>query len=79
MTFKVCNKCYGTKLCMDSGMMMVNCDACDDLIEEIDGSISVIDKRSKEYRDAIKKIMDLDPSMTKSSAIELFNETYKKL
>lgn len=89
MAYKRCLTCHGSGKVMGGGMMFNDCDECDgrgkifdELVESNTKYQEVspkIDKRSKLYRDAIKKIKALDPKMDDAKAAEIFETEYMRL
>lgn len=76
----ICYKCGGTGEYLGQGMMMATCDVCSDSHEKYKGpALENIDRKSKGYLDAIKKIMALNPKMSRTEAIKLFEKTYDEV
>ena len=77
---KACVRCQGTGEYMGNGFMITDCDLCndneDEVVVETKLSVDKIDKRSVSYRDAIKSIMDLNPSISRKDAVKMFDEAY---
>jgi len=80
----LCYRCHGTGIYFGNGMMKADCDKCDgfgtllsqDELAQIENKGTRIDKRSKEYKKAIKDIMDLDNKITRDEAEKMFQNTY---
>lgn len=70
-----CTKCQGSKRIMGGGMIYRECDCV--LQESIPINVP-IDKRSKEYKESITKIMKLY-DCTRQEAADLFEEEYNKI
>ena len=81
-----CKCCGGSKKMIGGGSIIEDCTLCADTEEnteelpekkliEVDKEEVTIDKRSKIYREAIKKIMIVDPTLSKKEAMELFDST----
>jgi hypothetical protein len=77
----VCTKCYGTGKYLGQGMMSTDCNCLDDEVSSQEKtSVPVpVDKRSSSYRTAIKEIMDLNPGITRASAVKMFDEAYDRV
>lgn len=81
MTSKRCPVCVGGGEIMGGGMIMKDCPNCDgygtlDITKPV--TVVVADKRSKSYRDAITKIMDLH-KVDRDEAVKIFDEEFDKL
>ncbi len=80
-----CYRCNGTGKYLGNGMINTDCDKCDDNGSLIDNKhtkipeLEKIDRRSQSYRDAIKDIMDLNPTISRLEAVKMFDETYNKV
>lgn len=82
-----CKRCSGSGIVMGGGMMRVDCDDCDGngkVYPDFDDDVSlakdfVIDKRSKSYREAIKKLKSIHPDMSDSEISEIFEKEFEKL
>ncbi len=73
-----CSKCYGSGKIMGNGMIYENCD-CDRLSVTItDKPKAVIDKRSKEYKEAIGKIM-ISNDIDRDGAAKVFESEFHKI
>lgn len=69
----ICYRCGGTGQYLGNGMMLTDCDACDE--EQVNDEI---DRRSKSYRKAIKDIMDINPKISYQDAVKMFDKAYKE-
>jgi hypothetical protein len=69
-----CYKCQGSKQIMGGGMIYRECDC---VSQEYISNVP-IDKRSKEYKESINKIMKLY-DCTRQEAADLFEEEYNKI
>jgi hypothetical protein len=83
MTSSRCLACHGSGKVMANGMVYRDCVKCDaegviysDEIEKPKIAVN-IDKRSAEYKTAIKKIME--SGSTKEEAAKIFDEEFEKL
>lgn len=77
----LCIKCGGTGKYLGNGMMMTDCNACDDELapnKSADTSAPKIDVKSKSYQKAIKDIMALNPTITRQEAVKMFDKAYDK-
>lgn len=84
MASNKCLRCAGSGKIVGLGMMLADCRACEgDGIVAIDGvkdkakTVSLLDKRSASYRQAIKKIME--SGVSKDEAARIFDEEFEKL
>ncbi len=87
-----CTKCAGSGEYRGNGMITVTCTSCfghgllDDKDEEETEKLAMetgvidkkIDRRSKAYRDAIKKIMDINPSITYQDSVKMFEKEFER-
>jgi|HubBroStandDraft_2_1064218.scaffolds.fasta_scaffold00250_30 hypothetical protein len=76
----LCQKCYGSGKVMGLGMIYEDCpcdEQNDDELQNEKKNIQ-IDKRSKEYRDAIKKIVS-ESNVNKVEAEKLFESEFYKI
>lgn len=80
-----CKSCLGSGRVMGGGMIFKDCEHCDG-----DGKISdiptktvadprLIDKRTARYKSAIKRIKELDATITDDQAEKMFLEGYKNV
>ncbi len=82
-----CKRCAGSGIVMGGGMMRVDCDDCDGIgkvYPEDENPVSlakdfVIDKRSRSYRDAIKKLKAIHPEMSDLEISDIFEKEFDKL
>jgi hypothetical protein len=87
-----CTKCAGMGEYMGNGMMLVTCPVCfghghryddEETIknseEELLGDDLKIDRKSKSYRESIKKIMAVNSDITHQDAVKMFEKEYKRL
>ena len=83
-----CRICGGSGKLMGGGMMLIDCLPCDghgyiDLPESKDTPQKTakigIDRRSKSYRESVKKIKDMHPGMTEMEAQNMFDSEYEKI
>lgn len=75
---KLCIRCNGTKRYLGNGMIMTDCDLCDDSSLGETVVAPPIDKRSSTYRAAIKDIMAINPKISKTEAEKIFDKEYHK-
>ena len=79
---KICIKCYDTGKYLGNGMVMTNCDLCDDdyVPPKVKAApaLDKIDRRSKSYQKAIKDIMAINPDIERNEAIKMFDNAYVK-
>ncbi|HEX4044671.1 MAG TPA: hypothetical protein VHZ76_03280 [Gammaproteobacteria bacterium] len=77
----LCLRCGGTGEYRGQGMMMKDCELCTSLpVKPIkEPPIDSIDKKSPEYKTAIKQIMALNKDLTKADAVKLFEKTYVQI
>lgn len=71
-----CSKCQGSGQIMGNGMMFHDCD-CDDGQEHAP-KVVTINRRSKEYRDAIDKIMK-SGDCSREDAVKVFESEFDKI
>lgn len=82
-----CKRCAGTGIVMGGGMMRMDCDDCDGIgkvyPDDVDATPLardfVIDKRSKSYREAIKKLKSIHPDKSDLEISEIFEKEFDKL
>jgi hypothetical protein len=75
---KLCIRCNGNGKYLGNGMMMTNCELCEntrnnDSIKAPE--LDKIDRRSKDYRDAINDIMK-ESNLSRKEATQIFEEAY---
>jgi hypothetical protein len=67
---------------MGGGMMMDDCNACEGTGKISDKPLApkepIVDKRSKSYKEAVTKIMDLH-ACDKDEAVRIFDDEFSKL
>jgi len=73
----LCRKCLDTGQYLGSGMMIVDCDLCDEDVPAKKLKPS-LDRKSSSYRKAVKDIMKLDSSMSRDDAVRIFESEYCK-
>jgi hypothetical protein len=79
-----CNRCVGSGTVMGGGMMMDDCNACEgtgkisDIVVAAKAISLDFDKRSKSYKEAVVKIMDLH-SCDRVEAVRIFDDEFSKL
>lgn len=76
-----CNPCHGSGKLMGGGMISSDCHHCDGdgfLMGEKPKKL-VVDKDSKYYKKAIKKIMQTKDGMSITEAEKIFTEEFDKL
>lgn len=83
-----CTKCNGTGQYLGNGMQMTDCSNCDgygklnpDKLStaiNVTPKVTLLDKRSRHYRDAVKDIMVANPEISRDEAMELFDKAYAK-
>lgn len=74
-----CYRCNGTGMYLGNGMMMAECNICDDNEPQIKMSappLKSIDRRSKDYIEAINDIMKTS-QVSRSEAKKIFDEAYE--
>lgn len=74
----LCIRCGGTGKYLGNGMIQADC-YCKDVVIHTDYKPAVcpnIDKRSKDYRESIKKIM-VETGVDRIEAVKLFEQAYK--
>lgn len=73
---KSCIRCGGTGMYMGNGMIMTSCDRH---VFDTDAppTLDKIDRRSKDYRDAINDIMT-ESNISRIEAEKVFDEAYVK-
>lgn len=81
---KRCNRCVGSGEILGGGMMHIDCVACNGTgrinePETIEPVKVVLDKRSGSYRDAVTKIMALNPGISRKEAGDMFDREFEKL
>ena len=74
---KLCIRCGGTGRYLGNGMMMVDCNLCDDK-GQLKPSVTKIDRKSSSYQKAIKDIMAINPTISRSEAVKMFDKAYDK-
>lgn len=81
----LCSRCYGSGEIMGQGMMFQDCSCL--YAEEVQNDLPKnqcqpksiqIDKRSKEYREALAKLMQ-ENKMNREDAAALFEEEFNKI
>ena len=76
---KLCIRCNGSGTYMGNGMMMTNCELCANNstspTEYSAPSLDKIDRRSKDYRDAINDLMK-QSNVSRTEATRMFEEAY---
>jgi predicted nucleic acid-binding Zn-ribbon protein len=79
---RLCIRCGGSGNYLGNGMIMTNCELCDDdeiyPAKKYAPSLNKIDRRSKSYRDALKEIRKVNPDINADEAVRLFDEAYVK-
>jgi len=78
----LCIRCGGSGKYLGNGMMMTDCNLCDEDNNEVSENkpkiTPKIDRKSKSYQAAIKDIMALNPTITRPEAVKMFDEAYHK-
>lgn len=76
-----CKSCAGSGKLRGSGMIMQDCHYCggSGSINIIELSDIKIDKESKQYKEAIKKIKGLNTSITDEKAHVIFSDALKQI
>ncbi len=78
----LCVRCGGSGKYMGNGMMLADCTLCDDDYVASGAPVTLelpkIDRKSKSYHKAIKDIMQLNPDISRESAVKMFDEAYDK-
>jgi DnaJ-class molecular chaperone len=77
MIKKRCPACVGSGKVMGGGMMMTECDECDGRGKIYEKSEPVIDKDSKEYKNAITNIKKLGDNISDEQADQMFEDAWK--
>lgn len=77
----LCPKCGGTGEYLGNGMIITNCEMCDDFSVKSASSKKDIpvDRKSKSYKKAIKEIMAINPDITHEEAVKMFDKAYNKV
>jgi hypothetical protein len=72
----VCTACYGSGELLGVGMINIDCHHCDGKgkKEKIE-----IDKQSKSYKTAVKKIKALNSDISDDKAHEIFEDEFNKI
>lgn len=75
---KACERCKGLKHYMGLGGIKTICDC--EKYEKENGKTPkiVVDKRSKEFKKAVKEMRDKNPEMSNEKAVELLDSALKK-
>lgn len=81
---KRCWACGGTGDIMGMGMIAKDCHVCDGFgtINESKVKVNepvVVDRSSKSYKEAIAKIMKLNPKYSRDDAIKIFDSEFDKI
>ena len=77
----ICIRCCGTGKYLGNGMMMTDCELCNNnytMSNHKPIPIDKIDRKSDSYKAAIKEIMELNPKISRKDAIKMFNDAYVK-
>ena len=78
-----CWACGGTGDLMGSGMMLKECHHCEGFgtLDEPKAVTPVVtvDRKSKSYKEAIEKIMKLNPKYTREDAVKVFDAKFDKI
>lgn len=81
----LCYRCGGSGRYMGNGMMMTDCDLCDDSGTPIKddkpkekASLAMVNRKGKSYQAAIKDIMSLNPDISRTEAAKMFDEAFDK-
>ena len=81
-----CKVCVGTGEVLGGGFMMMDCRECrgTGVIGNADSKpaapdLKLLDKRSKSYKQAIRKISDLHPDLSREECEKIFDEEYEKI
>ena len=82
----LCIRCGGTGRYLGNGMMMADCNLCDDgqyLPEKSEKSEKSeknpkINRKSASYKKAIKDIMLLNQEISRDEAVKMFDSAYNK-
>lgn len=75
----LCHRCGGTGKYLGNGMMMTNCTLCDDDGRIVETKEPKIDRKSKSYQKAIKDIMAINPTISHTEAVKMFDNAYDKV
>ena len=73
-----CSRCFGSGSLMGNGMMMIDCDCDNGIVVDKKPVVVTIDKRSAEYRKAIKNIMETS-GVNREAAVSLFDSEFNKI
>jgi len=78
---KLCTRCNGTGEYLGIGMVLVDCNLCQNFSEPTSSTIPLdkVNRKSKAYNDTIKELMRQNAKLTRDDAVKLFNETYDKV
>ncbi len=74
----ICTRCAGSGLKRTNGNMFEDCKDCNKtgkIADKAIKTVTVIDKRSKEYKTAINEIMALNDKISRDEAVKIFDET----
>jgi len=83
-----CKVCVGQGEVLGGGFMMMDCRECrgtgvmsttPPVTGGTDSVSKGLDKRSKSYKQAIRKIADLHPDMSREECEKIFDEEYEKI
>ena len=77
----ICIRCCGTGTYLGNGMMITDCELCnDDTMESKPQHVTLdkIDRKSASYKKAIKDIMKLNPKISHKDAVKMFDDAYVK-
>ena len=74
----LCHRCGGTGKYLGNGMMMTNCNRCDEHGKPIKVAENKIDRKSSSYQKAIKDIMAINPTISRAEAVKMFDKAYDK-
>lgn len=74
----LCVRCGGSGKYLGNGMMMADCNLCDDDSQPSELITPKIDRKSKSYQNAIKDIMKLNPTISRPDAVKIFDKAYDK-
>jgi hypothetical protein len=75
----LCYKCGGTGEYLGNGMIITNCNVCDNEPRKKKSvSNAPINRKSRSYQEAIKDIMAINPDISREEAVKMFDKAYNK-
>ena len=80
-----CRACVGTGEVLGGGFMLTECKSCKgtgverEVSSDAPVSVKAPDKRSKSYKEAVKKIAELHPDLSYEECAKIFDEEYSRI